>query len=250
MQGILVNAAAANASSPAPSETTDRVIDVAHLLGQFNPATDANFCEVEARYANRKGLYLRDEVYDAFKQMHKAAKEDGVSLGIVSATRTFNAQKRIWERKWTGARRVDGRNLAKTISDPIARARIILRYSAMPGTSRHHWGTDIDLNSVEHAYFESPAGRKVFEWLAANARSFGFYQTYTPKGNDRPQGHEEEPWHWSYCPLAKEYLKQYVQKVTSDNLRGFKGSETAAQLDVIANYVLMINPKCLSQEDR
>ncbi len=163
-------------------------------------------------YADRGGLYLLNEVYDAFVRMHEAARKDGIRLVIVSATRNFNAQKRIWERKWTGIRRVDGQDLAQTVPDPIDRARIILRYSAMPGTSRHHWGTDIDINSVENAYFESPEGRKVYAWLAANARDFGFCQPYTAKGNDRPRGYEEEPWHWSYCPIARHYLQQYVQK--------------------------------------
>jgi zinc D-Ala-D-Ala carboxypeptidase len=250
MRGILPSAVAAEPCEPAGTEMTSPGIDMNHLLGHINPATDANFSRVEEPYANREGLYLLDEVYSAFVQMHKAAKKDGVSLVIVSATRNFDAQKEIWERKWTGARLVDGRDLAKTVPDPITRARIILRYSSMPGTSRHHWGTDIDINSVENAYFASGAGRKVFEWLAAHANDFGFCQTYTAKGNDRPYGFEEEPWHWSYCPLATRYLEQYLREVTCDDIRGFKGSGTAAQINVIANYVQAINPKCLQPQDR
>jgi zinc D-Ala-D-Ala carboxypeptidase len=250
VRGILPNAVVAGTSEPAGTEAAHPGIDMNHLLGHINPPTDANFSRVEKPYATREGLYLLDEVYGAFVRMHKAAKKDGVSLEIVSATRSFDAQKKIWERKWTGARLVDGRNLAQTVADPIARARIILRYSSMPGTSRHHWGTDVDINSVENAYFASGTGRKVFEWLAAHAHDFGFCQTYTPKGEDRPYGFEEEPWHWSYCPVAKHYLKQYVRKVTYDDIRGFKGSDTAAQIDVIANYVRAINPKCLKPQDR
>ena len=251
VQGALPNAVVADISAPTESikstgpEATDPEIDMNHLLGHINPATDAKFSRVTKHYGNRDGLYLLDEVYDAFVQMHEAAKKDGVSLVIVSATRSFNAQKRIWERKWTGVRLVDGRNLAQTVPNPIERARIILRYSSMPGTSRHHWGTDIDLNSVENAYFASGTGLKVFEWLATNAGDFGFCQPYTPKGKDRSYGYEEEPWHWSYRPLAKHYLEQYVEKVTYDDIRGFKGSNTAAQLDVMRHYVLGINPACL-----
>lgn len=248
LMGVLANVHAAGTPAPVDSEKTGPVIDRAHLLGRVNPATDANFCRVELPYANRNGLYLLDEAYSAFVRMHEAARKDGISLAIVSATRTFDAQKRIWERKWTGAQLVDGRNLARTVPDPIARARIILRYSAMPGTSRHHWGTDIDINSVDPAYFTSPVGRKVYAWLAANAADFGFCQTYTPKGTDRPLGHEEEPWHWSYCPVAQHYLEQYAQQITGEDIRGFKGSDTAARIDVIANYVQAINPKCLKHK--
>jgi LAS superfamily LD-carboxypeptidase LdcB len=235
-----------------PEETSERdettetkpVIDVKVLLGHVDPATDARFARVAEPYAGRKGLYLLDEVYAAFVAMHQAARRDGVSLVIVSATRNFRDQKHIWQRKWTGARLVDGRNLAKTIPDPAARARAILKYSAMPGTSRHHWGTDIDINSVEPAYFKSDEGAKVYAWLAANARRFGFCQTYTAKGPARPHGYEEEPWHWSYCPIAERYLNAYDQQITYDHITGFPGAEVAPDLKVIPHYVLGINPDC------
>lgn len=223
----------------------DADIDLGHLLGHINPANDTSFSRVATSYADQDGLYLLDEVYEAFVEMHNAAKKDGIALVIISATRNFDSQKEIWEQKWTGARLVEGQDLAKTVPDPIERARVILKYSSMPGTSRHHWGTDIDINSVENSYFESGVGSKVFEWLAANADDFGFYQTYTPKGEDRPYGYEEESWHWSYCPIAGRYLRQYLEKVTYDDISGFDGSDTAAEIDVIAYYVLGINPECL-----
>lgn len=223
----------------------DADIDLGHLLGHINPANDTSFSRVATPYADQDGLYLLDEVYDAFVEMHNAAKKDGIALVIISATRNFDSQKEIWERKWTGARLVEGQDLAKTVPDPVERARVILRYSSMPGTSRHHWGTDIDINSVENGYFESGVGSKVFEWLTANADDFGFRQTYTPKGEARPYGYEEEPWHWSYCPIAGRYLRQYLEKVTYDDISGFDGSDTAAEIDVIAHYVLGINPGCL-----
>jgi LAS superfamily LD-carboxypeptidase LdcB len=54
--------------------------------------------------------------------MHKAAKADGISLVIISATRNFDYQKKIWQSKWTGRRLVDKKNLAKTVPDPVERA--------------------------------------------------------------------------------------------------------------------------------
>lgn len=233
-----------DASERDNTKMTNSVIDANLLLGHIDPATDARFSRVAKPYANRKDLYLLNEVYAAFVAMHKAAHRDSVSLVIVSATRNFKDQKRIWQRKWTGARLVDGRNLAKTIPDPVARARAILKYSAMPGTSRHHWGTDIDINSVEPAYFKSGKGAKVYAWLAANARRFGFCQTYTAKGQTRPHGYEQEPWHWSYCPIAKRYLNEYAEQITYDHVTGFPGAHVAPDLKVIPHYVLGINPDC------
>lgn len=218
--------------------------DKDHLLGKFTPEKDEAFTEASLTYANRKGLYVRKETYEAFKKMHAAAKEAGIDLTIVSATRNFFYQKGIWERKWKGERIVEGKNLAKEVSDPVERARIILRFSSMPGTSRHHWGTDIDLNSVNNSYFETSKGKEIYDWLVQNASTFGFCQTYTPKGELRPNGYEEEKWHWSYMPLAKKYEEAYRNEVTYEDLKGFEGAEAAAIIDVIKNYVFGINQEC------
>lgn len=219
-------------------------IDKRYLLGQFNPTSVQGFVQAEAPYANRDGLYLLSDVYDAFTKMHRAAKADGISLVIVSATRNFDDQKRIWQGKWTGQRLVGQQNLAQTVPDPVERARTILKYSSMPGTSRHHWGTDIDINSVDTAYFESGSGLRIYAWLLAHAAEYGFIQTYTPKGPDRPHGYEEEPWHWSYNPIAKFYTLQYLEKVNYSDIAGFMGSDTAFSVGVIQHYVLGINQDC------
>jgi LAS superfamily LD-carboxypeptidase LdcB len=215
-----------------------------YLLGKFEPDQDNNFVEIESQYANRQGLFLRIETYDAFVKMHAAALEDAVQLTIVSATRNFDSQKYIWERKWSGKTLVGGKNLAKSVNDPVERAKIILRFSSMPGTSRHHWGTDIDLNALNNEYFSTGEGKKIYTWLTENASDFGFCQTYTPKNSARPSGYEEEKWHWSYFPLARTLLAHYTQKILYDDLKGFLGWETAKELCVIKNYVLSINTEC------
>ena len=220
-------------------------IDKKYLLGQFDPVSEENFVKVKTPYAHRDHLYLRRDVYDAFRKMHKAAKTDGISLIIISATRTFDDQKTIWQSKWTGKRLVDDKNLAKTMPDPVERARLILKYSAMPGTSRHHWGTDIDINSVNKDYFESGKGLKTYQWLVRHAGRFGFVQPYTPKGKNRPHGYEEEPWHWSYTPMAKLYLRQYLKRISYEDINGFEGSETAPKINVMKHYVSGINRDCL-----
>lgn len=222
----------------------DIPIDKKHLLGKFNPAEDSTFIEVDLKYANRKGLYLRKKTYDAFIKMHESALKDGIKLTIISATRNFNSQKYLWERKWSGEKLVEEKNLAKTISNPVERAKNILKFSSMPGTSRHHWGTDIDLNKDKNDYFLTEKGKKTYKWLKENASFYGFCQTYTPKDSSRPSGYEEEKWHWSYIPLAKSFLAQYIDKVNYDDLKSFKGWETAKEIKVIENYVLAINNSC------
>jgi D-alanyl-D-alanine carboxypeptidase len=106
-------------------------------------------------------LYLRKETYEAFLKMHAAAKADGIQLVVRSATRNFNYQKRIWEGKWNGQRKIAGnQNAAKAYPDPVQRALKILEYSSMPGSSRHHWGTDLDLNAFNNEWFEKGIGKK------------------------------------------------------------------------------------------
>ena len=167
--------------------------------------------------------------------MFRAANKEGVRLVIVSATRNFDYQKKIWEDKWNGKVKVEAKDLS-TIPDLNERARLILLYSAMPGTSRHHWGTDIDLNETESEYFETAEGKKVYDWLTAHATEFGFCQPYVSKVNGRT-GYEEEKWHWSYLPLSKNLLEEYKKQIQYEDITGFSGNETASSLQVIEKYV-------------
>ncbi|MFO7997355.1 MAG: M15 family metallopeptidase [Bacteroidales bacterium] len=214
------------------------------LLGKVVPERDSLFMAVDERFATRTGMFMHREAYRSFVAMHRAAGDEGVNLVIVSAMRTFDHQKRIWENKWNGRQILHGNISATSIADPADRAREILRFSAMPGTSRHHWGTDIDLNSLQNDYFDSGEGKKVYDWLLQNASAFGFCQPYTAFGSARQGGYEEEKWHWSYKPLSAGYLQAYKRLVSYDDIGGFDGWETARQIGVIENYVLEVDPLC------
>ncbi len=216
--------------------------DLDYLMGRFEPAEHPDFVPVKAAHASREGLYLHRETYKAFLSMYEAAKADGVNLKILSATRNFNQQKVIWEDKWTGRRLVDNKvNLAQSMADPVERALKILEYSSMPGTSRHHWGTDIDLNNLNNAYFEKGEGAKVYAWLQEHAPEYGFCQPYTA---GRTQGYQEEKWHWSYSPLSQSLTNLAAAQLKNTDFKGFMGAETAAKIGVVEKYVLGIAPAC------
>jgi zinc D-Ala-D-Ala carboxypeptidase len=219
-------------------------IAIATLLGKITPSKDTAFAPIAQKYTTKSGIYLRKEAYAAFEKMHAAAAADGVKLVILSATRTFGDQKSIWENKWNGQTFVGGRNLSTAKPDPVERAKTILRYSSMPGSSRHHWGTDMDLNSLENAYFDTPLGKKIYDWLHAHAADYGYCQPYTLIGPERPNGYQEERWHWSYMPISARFLKAYRATVHLSDIAGFKGAETAAPLNVIEHYVSGIAPAC------
>ena len=220
--------------------------DVDYLMGKFDPSTRPDFAAIDEKYASRSGLYMRREAYEAFVRMHDAAMKDGVTLQILSAARNFDAQKTIWENKWTGQSTIEGgKNASSEYPEPVHRAKMLLKYSAMPGTSRHHWGTDIDLNALDNSYFRSGAGQKAYNWLTKHAAEYGYCQPYSVKGGkDRPHGYEEERWHWSYMPIATPLMQMAKDKLTDEMITGFPGSETAPSLHIVKYYVLMVNPAC------
>jgi LAS superfamily LD-carboxypeptidase LdcB len=218
---------------------------VAYLMGKFDPVKHPDFVKIAAQYTDKKEAFLRKETYEAFLKMAEAAAKDKVQLKILSATRNFDRQKKIWEDKWSGLLKVeDGTNVAKSIKDPKKRALKILNYSAMPGSSRHHWGTDLDFNYLSDDYFTHGQGKKIYAWLQENAATYGFCQPYSDKKDGRT-GYNEEKWHWSYMPLSAGFTAAAKAKMTSEMVvGGFKGSETAPDIDIVKNYVLGINPNC------
>lgn len=201
------------------------------ILGKFNYKSDTTFIKVNSIHSS-KTIYLNKEVYNAFIKMYDRAKKEGIKLLVVSGTRNFYEQKAIWERKW---------GKYKTVK-PLERAKKILEYSSMPTTSRHHWGTDIDLINLNNSYFEKGIGKKEYEWLINNANSFGFYQVYTNKENGRT-GYNLEKWHWSYLPLASKYLNYYNENIDYEDINNFKGSELAEILKIKSEYVNGISLK-------
>lgn len=213
-----------------------------YLMGKFQVASHPDFAVVPAALTDgRQVYYLRKETVAAFKEMAAAAQKEGIALRVISATRNFQHQKQIWDAKWTGATLVGGKNLAKTEPDAAKRALQILTYSSMPGTSRHHWGTDFDINSLSPAFFSKGAGKKAYDWLTAHAADYGFAQPYTAGRN---KGYNEEKWHWSYTPLSRAMTQNYAQLLTNQDITGFEGSASAQTIDMLNNYVLGVNDLC------
>ncbi len=215
---------------------TDDFITANFLTGKIDYYTDSHFIEIPEAMAYRSKMFLLQETYAAYNKMYLAAKKDGIHLKIISASRTFTEQSWIWEDKWKN-------NKTKFKSNDEL-SSYIMQYSAMPGTSRHHWGTDIDLNSTSASYFSSGTGLKVYNWLLANAESYGFCQSYSSKGAERETGYNEEQWHWSYYTLANRFQDKYETKVSYSNIKGFSGDVTAESLGVIQYYVLAVSNNC------
>ena len=135
-----------------------------HLLGKCDFNQDTCFIIVPTQFCNRK-IYLQKEVCEKFIEMHQAAKKDSISIIINSGARNFYAQKSIWDRKWRASnRKVKEDTSAQNIEKNKKIALQILLYCSMPSTSRHHWGTDIDIHHFNgNNYFSNGKGLKEYQ---------------------------------------------------------------------------------------
>jgi D-alanyl-D-alanine carboxypeptidase len=248
VEGAAVDAPAEGAASATDEAAPPATSHVAlkYLIGDIDPANDPMFARIPDKYIGGSRVWGHKDAVAAFVRMAEDAASNGYKLKILSSFRSFSDQKKIWEDKWTGKTLVGGKKLNVSLPDPKARALKILEFSSMPGTSRHHWGTDFDINALDNRYFTTREGKRIYDWLIGHAANYGFCQVYTKKGDEtgRTTGYEEEKWHWSYRPVADWYLKQYPIDVGYERLTGFEGAATAKDIDVIANYVQGIDPEC------
>lgn len=185
-------------------------------------------------------IKLQTEVYDALQKMIKAAKKDKVNIVLISGYRSFNHQKRIWNRKFDKYRK-QGLSVKQCIEK-------ITNYTAIPGTSRHHWGTEVDLSDKYANGLQNKNRERFNKWMQKNAKKFGFYLVYT---NDKNRtGYKYESWHFSYKKLSKPLLEAYLQADVFKLIKnqGVKGSYTFDKdffNEYVKKFVLGINPELL-----
>ncbi len=154
----------------------------------------------------------------AFNDMQVAAAYEGFNLQAASSWRSFERQLAIWNGKWRGERPLldaDNQPLDALQLDDMERLHAILRWSALPGTSRHHWGTDLDIydpdclpvgTRLALEPWEYEAGgwfADLGEWLGDHMADFGFFLPYA-KPLDAAQGVAYEPWHISFALESAE----------------------------------------------
>jgi LAS superfamily LD-carboxypeptidase LdcB len=155
----------------------------------------------------------RPEVAAAFLAMRAAAARDGIDMVPIASWRPIEAQVRNWNRKFAGEATLydcDGRPRDHAVLAPEAIVRAILAWTGLPGATRRHWGTDID---VFDRAAQPPGYRtkllpdearadgvyaRLHAWLDVHAARFGFFRPYrTRRGGMCPA-----PWHLSHAPSA------------------------------------------------
>jgi LAS superfamily LD-carboxypeptidase LdcB len=194
--------------------------------------SETHLCSQAA--AEDLGARVHGEVVEALRSLRAAARVEGFDLAVLSGFRSFERQLSIWNRKAGGELPVldgDARPLEVASLSPRELARAILRWSALPGASRHHWGTDLDVYDarakptsyeVELVPAEVGAGgmfAPLHEWLderIAAGAAFGFFRPY-----DRDRGGvAPERWHLSHAPIAREHARILTPALLRRTLAG------------------------------
>ena len=174
---------------------------------------------------------INKEMIHDYLQLKKNAEEAGFDLQIASAFRDYDRQLKIWNSKARGERPIlDNQSVPLDYSklSPTELMFSILRWSAVPGCSRHHWGTDIDVydgntQKADHVKLipsecegHGPAA-KLHEWLDGQIEqnlALGFYRPYrTDRGGISP-----EKWHLSYAPMATRYERFFTTSLFKKNI--------------------------------
>ncbi|MDO6712282.1 MULTISPECIES: M15 family metallopeptidase [Aliiglaciecola] len=177
------------------------------------------------------------DVKTAFEAMQLAAQKDGIDIQLASSFRSFDRQLAIWQKKWLGTLPINdihSHPINTSEYTELEKIHAIMTWSALPGASRHHWGTDLDvydkkaiercgqpLQLVSAEYELAGPCYELHCWLEENADNFGFYRPYkTYNGGVAP-----EAWHLSYAPISKSIinqleLSQLANQLASVNIGG------------------------------
>lgn len=171
--------------------------------------------------------WLTQSTAEALCELQEIAAKQGFQLRIASGYRSFERQLQIWNAKASGQRPVldrDGLPINIRHLNEEALMYAILSWSALPGASRHHWGTDIDVfdaaavgpnYQVQLTCAETQDGgvfSAMHRWLDAYLAepASRFFRPYPPQS----YGIASEPWHLSYAAEAALFQRaQSIEKL-------------------------------------
>ena len=180
-----------------------------------------------------QAVALHIDVIPAWQALCDAAKKAGFQLTIASGYRDFNRQKAIWNAKLTGHRPIlDREGAPQDISQLSALDAIeqICHWSAIPGASRHHWGTDMDiydkaaisdsytLQLTPDEYQNNGPFAPMVDWLRSYIEEQPSTEFFFPYTTDAG-GIMPEPWHLSYWPIAQKYQQAWSLTALKEQLR-------------------------------
>jgi len=214
---------------------------------QFFGQSEINLVEID-------GAMIHRDCKPHWLALCDQAKQAGFDLAIASGYRSYQRQLSIWNDKAQGKRQVLDKH-----EQPVDMASLsdteklftLLTWSALPGASRHHWGSEIDIyerSRLPRDYVlqltlqeTQPHGvmADFYDWLNKQF-AFGGQQKVQSSfcGFERPYFKNsqldlaEEPWHLSCVSVAS----QFESMVDKDELYQFYQANTSLMLcDTVLN---------------
>lgn len=156
---------------------------------------------------------IDSRIYSAYHAMVSAAKQDGVSLWVVSGYRSYSKQNRLYNNR---VARSKEENPSFTQEEAEADAA---RNVARPGTSEHQIGLAIDFNSVETSFADTKAGK----WLKSHAAEYGFILRYEEDKQSITKI-SYEPWHYRYVGAKHALTMQEKDMCLEEYIDWLKGN--------------------------
>ncbi|MCC5824768.1 M15 family metallopeptidase [Alkalimonas sp.] len=165
------------------------------------------------------GEQLQPEAASAWKKLCQQAAAEGIKLAAVSSFRSYQRQALIWQQKCSGIRPVLNQQQHTLDIEQLVgwnKLEAILLYSALPGASRHHWGTELDVidlavsppdyqpQLLPSEYQPGGVFEQLGQWLPEHAQAAGFFLPY----REYRGGVAAEPWHLSYQSLSSRCFEQ------------------------------------------
>ena len=171
---------------------------------------EGNLTTIDKKYLCGYRNRIDKDVYIFAKEMLEAAWKDNVELYILSPYRSYSSQSVLFENE-----------VKRYLNGSTTREQAEIKAStvvARPGTSEHHTGLAVDLNSVETNFEDTEA----FSWLKEHGEEYGFIMRYAESKQDLT-GVIYEPWHWRFVGIkhAKEMnrlgmcLEEYIEYLKS-----------------------------------
>lgn len=207
----------------------------------FKRLTGSESEHLEKYKDNENLLGLAVALEDFYFIKEKAKKQKDIDLKIISAFRDFERQKMIWNKKARGETTLldqEGRPLPFENLSEKDIVFSILRWSAFPGTSRHHWGTDFDIidqkaldrnpdykiHLIPSEYKKEGIFENLGQWLENEFRDLNIF--FHPYDKDLG-GVSVEPWHISHIASSGEFEKEFSFDFFNELLNSLNGDDVA-----------------------
>ncbi len=205
-------AASINFFTTEMSEDYLTLANKSYVLGE--DYTPADLVELTCPTSDDKSIYLESRTAKALYAMLEEMKADGVTdIKVTSGYRSYAKQQQLYQsylktEKSTispEAYAYFGTDYIKTnytdrgltkLSEEDA-TKVVLSYSAVPGTSEHQTGLCVDFVTSNAGLTSAFENTEAFDWLSQNAYRFGFILRY-PEGKTAVTGYSYEPWHFRF----------------------------------------------------